>query len=182
MFSVFRCVFFLCFVWLWCCVFINPIAEPFLFILFSLSLWLFFVMRLVVCNILCYSRLHFGSLLCKTCSHFGFGFNKTDFFVVLPLHCLVKYFSFIIWMLVLCSCNHYVALLLFFVHRKTKKKFSWVPFGLFIRFFESTSAHARTSTFPNVSEYRDRMHLNSYYYHYYMCSSHLVLSERTVYG
>lgn len=44
MFSVFRCVFFLCFVWLWCCVFINPIAEPFLFILFSLSLSGFFLL------------------------------------------------------------------------------------------------------------------------------------------
>lgn len=122
MFSVFRCVFFL----LFCLVVMLCVHQPdcravsfhsFL----SLSLWLFFVMRLVVCNILCYSRLHFGSLLCKTCSHFGFGFNKTDFFVALPLHCLVKYFSFIIWMLVLCSCNHYVALLLFCVHRKTKK-------------------------------------------------------------
>lgn len=76
-----------------------------------------FDVRLVVGNILCYSRLHFGSLLCTICSHFrtlSDSIKAKRYFVFLRPSVLLNIFSFIIWMLVLCSCNHYVALLLFY--------------------------------------------------------------------
>lgn len=89
--------------------------KAFLFQFFFLHVA--FDVRLVVGNILCYSRLHFGSLLCKICSHFrtlSDSIKAKRYFVFLRPSVLLNIFSFIIWMLVLCSCNHYVALLLFY--------------------------------------------------------------------